>query len=219
MKVCTDACVLGAYVAKAINQKKPANILDIGTGTGLLSLMIAQKSDATIDGVELDEAAFQQAKINFKQSPWQNRLNIFNVDAGEFYPGKKYDCIISNPPFFEGDLKSGNKEKNAAKHDTTLTLEQLIYITGIHLSPEGFFAVLLPCHRVDFFVERAKTADYFLNEQLLLQHTKAHPFFRGILFFTRKNTMVTSNELVIKNEEGKYTPEFIELMKDYYLHL
>ncbi len=221
MKVCTDACIFGAFLAKAIihPKKVPASILDIGTGTGLLSLMAAQKSNATMDAIELDEAAFHQAKTNFERSPWQNRLNIFNANALQFDPGKKYDCIVSNPPFFEGDLKSGNSEKNAAKHDTTLTLEQLLSIINNHLAPDGFFGVLLPWHRVEFFIEIAMVAGYFLNEQLLVQHTKSHPFFRGILFFSRKNATAISKELVIKNEDGNYTPEFIDLMKDYYLHL
>ncbi len=221
MKVCTDACVFGACLARTIihQKKEPAGILDIGTGTGLLSLMAAQKSNAMMDAIELDEPAFQQAKINFEQSPWQNRLNIFNADALQFYPGKKYACIISNPPFFEGDLKSGNSKKDAAKHDTTLTLEQLLSVINNHLAPDGFFGVLLPYHRVEFFIEMSLAAGYFLNEQLLVQHTNTHPFFRGILFFSRQNINFGSNELVIKNEAGNYTQDFIDLMKDYYLHL
>lgn len=221
MKVCTDACIFGATVGQVLShaKKEPANILDIGTGTGLLSLMAAQKSNATVDAIELDEAACEQARTNFEQSPWQKRLNIFNADALTFYTGKKYDCIISNPPFFEGDLKSANREKNAAKHDTTLTLEQLLSVINNHLSPDGFFGVLLPWHRVEFFIEIATAADYFLTKQLLVQHTKTHPFFRGILFFSRQKTNIDSNELVIKNEDRHYSPEFVDLMKDYYLHL
>lgn len=219
MKVCTDACIFGAYVAEQINkQLLPAgNILDIGTGTGLLSLMIAQKTNGTIDAVELDKAACKQANQNFGESPWHKQVSLYHIDALVFDPGKNYDCIICNPPFFEGDLKSGSKEKNAAKHDTTLTLDQLLLVTGRHLSPKGFFAVLLPFHRVDYFIELAFAANYFLNDQLLIKHTKTHPFFRGILFFSHHQTTVTRNELVIKNDAGSYTEEFTRLMEDYYL--
>ncbi len=219
MKVCTDACIFGAYLARQINssQQGAGAILDIGSGTGLLSLMVAQKTNAPIDAVEMDEAAFQQAKRNFELSPWKDQLNIFNTDALLFYPEKKYECIISNPPFFDGDLKSVNKKKNSAKHDTTLTLEQLLQVIDKHLSPHGIFSVLLPCHRIDFFIEIAFAANYFLNEQLLIRHTKAHPFFRGILFFSHDKSIGVTNELVIKNTDGNYTAEFILLLQDYYL--
>jgi len=188
MKVSTDACLFGAYVARQINRRQLVadTVLDIGTGTGLLSLMVAQKTKGTMDAVELDKTAFQQASHNFEQSPWKERLNIFNTDVLSFYPGKTYDCIISNPPFFEGDLKSGNKNKDAAKHDTTLTLEQLLMVIGKHLSQNGFFAVLLPCQRIDFFIEIAISAHYFLQVQVLIRHTREHPVSRGILFFSRQ---------------------------------
>ncbi|MBC7888599.1 MAG: methyltransferase [Ferruginibacter sp.] len=221
MKVCTDACLFGAYIARELfgRQLAPGNILDIGTGTGLLSLMVAQKTNGIIDAIEIDGAAAQQAKQNFEQSPWNNRLNIFKTDALLFNPGKKYDCIISNPPFFEGDLKSGNKKRNAAKHDTTFTLEQLLSVIGRHLLPHGFFGILLPCQRVNLFVEIATAAHYFLNGQLLIQHTGGHQFFRGILFFSHHNTTIIRNELAIKDENGNYTHNFIELLEDYYLNL
>jgi len=221
MKVCTDACIFGAFIAAQINKRQlgTGNLLDIGTGTGLLSLMAAQKTEGNIDAIEIDKAAYQQAIINFEQSPWRRRLTIHNIDALQYAPGKKYNCIISNPPFFEGDLKSANSKKNAAKHDTTLSLEQLLDIVARNLSPQGFFAVLLPYHRVGYFIETANAANFFLNQQLLIQHTRLHPFFRGILFFSQTKTVVTTNELAIKNEKGSYTPEFIELLQDYYLHL
>ncbi|MEP7110872.1 MAG: methyltransferase [Ferruginibacter sp.] len=219
MKVCTDACIFGAFVAGQINKKQlmAESIIDIGTGTGLLSLMVAQKTTGIIDAIEMDEAAFEQAKHNFEESPWRERLNIFNSDARLFYPRKKYHCIISNPPFFEGDLKSANYKKNTSKHDTTLTLEQLLYVINRLLAPNGTFALLLPYHRVDSFIATALSSPYFLNELLLIQHTKEHPFFRGILFFSREETTVAGNELAIKNEDGSYTIEFIRLMEDYYL--
>jgi tRNA1Val (adenine37-N6)-methyltransferase len=221
MKVCTDACIFGAYIASLINNSQlPAkNILDIGTGTGLLSLMTAQQTDAEIDAIEIDTPAFQQAIININQSPWKKRINIFNADALQFQPAKKYDFILSNPPFFEGDLKSGNQKKDAAKHDTTLTLEQLLQVIKTHLSPPGSFAVLLPYHRLDYFIGLAEKVDYFLNKQLLVQHTQSHPFFRAILVLSNTKNLPKKQELAIKEETGNYTPAFIELMLPHYLNL
>lgn len=219
MKVCTDACMFGAYVAEQINngQYVAGQILDIGTGTGLLSLMLAQKTKATIDAVEIDEATFRQAKENFEKSPWPGQLNSIHSDVLAFYPEKKYDCIITNPPFFEGDLRSVNKKKNTAKHDSSLTLEQMLSVINRNLSPDGFFAVLLPFHRSSYFIEIVINAGYFLNEHLSIQHTKKHPFSRSILFFSHQKIIVAINELVIKNQGGEYTPEFLNLLKHYYL--
>ena len=138
MKVCTDACLFGAFVANCLSPI--VNCLDIGTGTGLLSLMLAQETNAQIDAVEIDAAAFQQAKENFKASPWSSRLNIFNTDILHYSTDKKYDCIISNPPFFEDDLKSFSEGKNIAKHNNALTLAQLLTAINAHLAATGFFA-------------------------------------------------------------------------------
>ena len=219
MKVCTDACVFGAYVARYIFNNGPVvgSILDIGTGTGLLALMMAQNTKGIVDAVEIDEAAFQQAESNFDNSPWRDRLNVFNADAFHFDRGKKYDWIISNPPFFKGDLKSANKGKNLAKHETMLTLEQLLAVISRHLSPFGIFAVLLPPHRAPFFIEIAGEAGYFLAEQVEVRHTSGHPVFREILFFRSGESTAFCDELFIKDKQGNYTPQFADLMKDYYL--
>lgn len=221
MKVCTDACIFGAYVATMLHKKQPFadQILDIGAGTGLLSLMMAQQTTGKIDAIEIEEAAFTQACENIEQSPWKEKISILNQDALAFNPEKKYDCIVSNPPFFEGDLKSGNQKKDAAKHDSTLTLEQLLWIIDRHLSSTGSFAVLLPYHRLNYFIEIAKDAKYSLNESLLVQHTEAHPFFRGILLFSKTDRPVKKKELAIKNKTGNYTAEFCALLEPYYLHL
>ncbi len=171
MKVCTDACLFGALVADQVKTKASTNILDIGTGTGLLSLMLAQRVPALIDAVEIDEAAYQQAKENFEQSPWKERLSIFNTDILKFDAGKKYDCIISNPPFFENDLKSSDKNKNAAKHDTTLTLEQLLQTVQKLLNEDGSFAVLLPYHRIEECILLAEKIGLYLNKKVLVKQT------------------------------------------------
>ena len=219
MKVCTDACLFGAYTANLIADKNlPAkNCLDIGTGTGLLSLMLAQKTTATIDAVEINTAAFRQAKENFEQSPWQERLSIFNKDILQFETEKKYDCIISNPPFFEGDLKTDSKAKNAARHDTTLTLQQLLEVVLKYLQEDGFFVVLLPYQRINYCIEEAAKLNLYLNKKVLIKQTPLHAWFRGMLFFGRQQAIPTKEEIIIRDKMGDYTSRFMDLLQDYYL--
>ena len=223
MKVCTDACLFGALVANCnpdSYRESTANCLDIGTGTGLLSLMLAQKnSSVKIDAVEIDALAAEQAKENVAASPWADRINIFNEDILSFDPGKQYDCIISNPPFFEDDLQSPDDSKNKAKHNTSLSLIQLIQVIDKHLAADGFFAVLLPYHRVEYFITEATKAGFHLYKQILAKQTMKHKFFRGILFFSRKEKEFENREIIIKDTNQNYTAEFSALLKDYYLFL
>ena len=220
MKVCTDACLFGAWVANELTAiKQISNCLDIGTGTGVLSLLLAQKTTAFIDAVEIDKAAFEQAKENIDHSPWSGRLTVINTDITAFNNNKKYDCIISNPPFFEGDLKSSNSNKNAAKHDTSLTLQQLLQVVDKTLLEEGYFAILLPYHRADFFIEEAAKSNLYLTKKVLVKQTPRHDYFRAMLLFTRHQKNVSSEEIIIKNEVNNYTEIFTGLLKDYYLFL
>jgi tRNA1Val (adenine37-N6)-methyltransferase len=219
MKVCTDACLFGAYIANELKQILVKNILDIGAGTGLLSLMLAQKTTAAIDTVEINETAFNQAKENIVQSPWKEKINIFNTDVLQFKPVKTYDYIISNPPFFESDLKSEDEKKNSAKHDTSLTLAKLLNTIDIHLSEDGFFAILLPFHRSIYFEEASLKLNFHLFKKILVKQTSTHNYFRAMLIFSRTKSTVTTDEIIVKNKEGNYSAEFIELLKDYYLYL
>ncbi len=219
MKVCTDACLFGAYIANEIQQLPVKNILDIGTGTGLLTLMLAQKTSATIDAVEIDAAAFTQGKQNIEQSPWIEKIAIYNSDILQFKTNKKYDCIISNPPFFEADLKSGDEKKNFAKHDTSLTFTALLNVVTENLSPAGFFSVLLPFHRSNYFEAEAAKINFNLIKKILIKQTPKHNHFRSILIFSTKKLETIQEEIIVKNEEENYSAKFIELLKDYYLHL
>ncbi len=219
MKVCTDACLFGAYIANAIKDMEVAGILDIGTGTGLLPLMLAQQTNAAIDTIEIDKAAYEQASDNIQQSPWAERITVFNEDVNDFDEAKQYDLIISNPPFFEGDLKSVAANKNAAKHDTTLTLSQLLQSVKKHLHPGGLFAALLPYHRVNDCIAEAGNAGLFLSEKVLVKQTPSHNYFRGILIFSHHQMNIGAEEILIRDEKGNYSDQFIDLLKLYYLHL
>ena len=218
MKVCTDACLFGAVAAS--HQQPVGNCLDIGTGTGLLSLMIAQKNPLSIiDAVEIDAEAAKQAGQNFSASPWADRINVINTDILSLKTGKKYDLIISNPPFFEDDLRSPDETKNNAKHDASLSLVQLLDFVKEHLDENGSFAVLLPYHRLTYFMDEAEKAGMHLTRQVLVKQTGKHDYFRGILFFSFVKTIPKLSEIIIKDNEGNYTPEFIDALKDYYLYL
>ena len=219
MKVCTDACLFGALLPPNL-LKGECYVLDIGAGTGLLSLMVAQKSPlAEIDAVEIDAAAAEQANENFKASPWHERLHVFNSDVLHFTSSGKYDHIIANPPFHEHALRSPHANKNDAKHDTALSLTDLLKVAESFLTDDGVFAVLLPYQRVEYFIQEGLKFGLYLNQQVSVRQTDAHDFFRGILFFSRTKGQKQNTEMAIKDKEGKYTLAFTAALKDYYLHL
>ncbi len=221
MKVCTDSCLFGAWVADKIETKNliAEKILDIGSGTGLLSLMMAQKTVTKIDAVEINENSFQQTKENFLQSHWNERLQAIHVDIKKMESSSKYDLIISNPPFFENELKSYQVNINIAKHDEGLTLIELLQSIKGLLPFNGNFAVLLPYQRIEYFLNLATENEFYVKEEILVKQTPGHSYFRGILLLGPNPEIVIRKELAIKDEIGNYTKEFISLLKDYYLHL
>ena len=213
MKVCTDACLFGAWTA---TKMKPVKVLDIGAGTGLLSLMIAQKTNAIIDAVEIDKNASEQASENFNISPWKNRLSVINFPIQQFDKGG-YDLIISNPPFFNNDLRSANAARNLALHSTALSLEELLAAVKRLLSENGRFAVLLPFHRAAHFEELLRSAQLFITEKLVVSQTTRHQPFRVCYLISGSATERINSSITIKNEYDQYTETFLELLKDYYL--
>lgn len=222
MKVCTDSCILGAWTALKINGVKNIfeghvrNILDIGTGTALLPLMLAQKTGARIDTIECDPDACLQAGENIKQSSWADRIQLLEGDVRNYIFPSAYDFIITNPPFFESDLRSPEKKKNMAKHNESLTLEVIASLIRSNLQPDGAFSILLPFHRNEYFKKLTGENGFFLQEELILQQTPSHAPFRSILLFSKKESQkIIYEELTIKIE-GKYSAEFKVLMQDYY---
>jgi tRNA1Val (adenine37-N6)-methyltransferase len=218
MKVCTDACILGAWFADKISPY--STVLDIGAGTGLLMMMLAQRSQNEIHGIEIDEAAYRQLQENTSQNDWQQRLTVFQGDARSFPFPQKYDFIISNPPFFESDLLSANDREQIAKHSTLLTLDELIKVIANNLQPQGSFGILLPYHRWEYFDQLASQHHFSLTQKLVVKQSPKHAPFRSILQYTRaKVDFATTVDLTIQQIDRVYTPEFVKLMKDYYLYL
>lgn len=219
MKVCTDACLFGAWAAEHLQQHICLDALDIGTGTGLLSLMLAQKISAAIDAVEIDKEAYKQAAENVQQSAYEKSIKVFHTSITDFKPDYKYSFIISNPPFFEADLKSAQQNKNAAKHDTTLTLDVLCQKVKQLMNEDGYFAVLLPYHRTNYFITESEKNNLHCIKMVLIKQTPRHDYFRSMLLFSFNKTTMTEKEITIKGADEKYSEAFIALLKDYYLYL
>ncbi len=218
MKVCTDACLFGAGFSKKIAQH--STVLEIGAGTGLLLMMLAQRSQAQIHGIEIDGAAHQQLQENTSQNDWQQRLTAFHGDARHFQFPHKYDFIISNPPFFESDLLSASNGEQIAKHSTLLTLDELLPVIAANLQPNGEFGILLPYHRWEYFNKLAGEHQFYLAEKGVVKQSPKHAPFRAILHYKRaKVDFATTIDLTIQQIDRTYTPEFVELLKDYYLYL
>jgi len=220
MKVCTDACLFGAWVAQHLAHitTEATRILDIGTGTGLLSLMVAQKTQAAIDAVEIDTAAALQAAANFRESSWKERLMVHQTAIQEFSNTRPYNFILSNPPFFENDLKSIDSKRNLALHSEALSLEELLQAIQSRLTSNGQFAILLPYHRSSYFESLCSTKGFYTAENTSVRQTPTHAPFRSMLLFTTTETTTIHQEIIIK-EQNHYTPSFTALLKDYYLFI
>lgn len=217
MKVCTDSCVFGAWIADKMSGNPIENILDIGTGTGLLSLMIAQKSSGKIVAIELDKNAAVQAFENFQASPWARRITAVQADIKSWSAPVEFDLIVSNPPFFDNHLLPEDLGKMNSKHGSQLTLPDLTNEAIKMIKKTGHFAVLLPFERLEEFQQIARESGLFVKRRLLLRQSVKHSFFRAILLLAKSEQQVIEEELVIRNVHGLYTEDFAALMKDYYL--
>ena len=223
MKVCTDACLFGAWAADDPSFQSSKNILDIGSGTGLLSLMLAQKTAATITAIEIEEVAFNQTKSNFELSPWKERLNSIHTSIQDYASNHKqqlFDCIITNPPFYESDLTSPDHAKNIASHSTALSWDDLAKSVASLLHENGNWYVLVPTLRAYTMQKIASNYGIELAEECLMYNDTKHLPIRAMLkFLKQKDVAVKRNKIIIKNADQSYTTEFTNYLKDYYLHL
>jgi tRNA1Val (adenine37-N6)-methyltransferase len=210
--------MLGAWFAEEVPQQ--AAVLDIGSGTGLLMMMVAQKTKGQIHGIELHPACFRQLQNNISRCQWKERLLAFSGDARSFSFPIKYDFIISNPPFFDNDLPSIREEDQVAMHSSKLSFEELTEIIDKNLSLHGAFGVLVPYDRWEYFNTLSKRRHLWLRAKLFIKHSPAHHFSRAILHYTRQNVDdVAESNITIRTSSGEYTSQFISLLKDYYLYL
>jgi len=219
MKIGTDSVLLGAWTSTAHH---PFSVLDIGAGTGVLSLMLAQRSNAeTIESLEIDADAYEQCSENFENSPWPDRLFCYHASLLEFVEEieDEYDLIICNPPFYSEDYKTSNEARDLARFNDAMPFEHLIYAVSNLLSDTGIFSVVIPFKEEPKFKDLASQAGLFLNRAL---HVKGNPYTeikRSLLEFSFKDRKVETSDLIIETERHQYTEDYINLTKDFYLKM
>ena len=220
MKIGTDGVLLGAWTPIKHN---PFSILDIGTGTGVIALMLAQRSNAEqIDALEIDEQAYEQATDNFEKSPWSDRLFCFHAGLDEFVeePEDEYDLIVSNPPFYTDDYKSGTEKRDLARFAEALPFGDLIEAADLLLSENGIFSVIIPFKEEETFLALAKEYELYPMKITHVKGTTTTEIKRSLLAFSRNNkTDYPIDELIIETARHIYTAEYIELTKDFYLKM
>jgi tRNA1Val (adenine37-N6)-methyltransferase len=220
MKIGTDGVLLGAWTPIENN---PKSVLDIGTGTGIIALMLAQRSEAEqIDALEIDESAYEQAVENFENSPWGDRLFCFHAGLDEFVddPEDEYDLIVSNPPFFSEDYRSDNEQRDLARFQEAMPFEELVEAADLLLSENGIFSVIIPFNEEDRFIELCAEVELFPIKVTRVKGASNTKIIRSLLAFKRYELAVlTADELVIEISRHEYTPEYISLTKDFYLKM
>lgn len=218
MKVGTDGVLLGAWTDVA----GARSILDVGTGTGLIALMLSQRSEAEILAIDIDADAVVQARENADRSPWAGRIAVQQCDVRDFAPacGRTFDLIVSNPPYFTEKVMCPEARRNAARHTEGLDFPELIGAVSALLAAQGRFSVILPSAATAAFTEEAARQGLFLSRQVWV-HTKPGATPKRVLltFVREKDTQVEVQHLTLEVERHVYASEFQELVKDYYLYL
>lgn len=218
MKVTTDACLFGAWVASQITNEN--QILDIGGGTGLLSLMIAHKNQsAHITSIEIESTCFQQLSENIINSPFAKQIKPVLGNILDFSFTEKFNVIISNPPFYENQLKSDKHTINQARHDASLPLNALFNKANTLLHDEGVFYVLLPYNRNEDTIKIAQAYGFIISRLTIVRQTSKHEPFRIMYKLERRLQKEIESEITIADGNGNYSVAFIELLSEYYLNL
>jgi tRNA1Val (adenine37-N6)-methyltransferase len=217
MKIGTDGVLLGAWT----DVQKAKRVLDIGTGTGLLALMLAQRSDAYIDAIEIEEEAAHQAAENVKASLWSDRIRVYNISLQQFeVPDHLYDLIITNPPYFQHHLKAPGRQRTLARHNKELTFTELINAVGRMLSVQGQLSIVLPSEVFEEFCLLAKGIRLLPGKVTRVLATPGKPSKRTMAMFSFEAKQQETTELVIeKYGRHKFSEEYTELTKEFYLHM
>lgn len=216
MKVGTDGVLLGAWA----DVTNAAQILDVGTGTGLVALMLAQRADnAFITAVEIDKNAALQAEENINLSQWKQRMEVLQTDFRKLSTDKKYDLIVSNPPYFTNSLQSPDDKRNSARHDNQLTHSELLSKCSELLSPSGKLAVIVPVNVCENIKQSANSNGLYLSRQTNIVTVPGKEPKRCLMEFSRADTPCSVTSLVIEEKRHVYSNEFKELLKDFYLNI
>ncbi len=215
-KVTTDACILGAYV----NTLNPGFICDIGTGTGVIALMLAQKfTNAKIDAVEIDNLSAKQAQENVDSSPWTSRISVINENIQDFSDNskRKYSLIVCNPPYYEDFLKSKDQRNNLTKHNIKISIKDLAKSINDLLIDHGQFYTILPPFSLKKLKAELEIYEIGIFDKLDIYSKLEKPLYRNIGGFSRKPTVMIKNKLYISDENGDYSEGLKKLLRDYYL--
>ena len=221
MKVGTDGVLLGAW---APIDHEPYSVLDIGAGTGLIALMLAQRSQAEqIDAIEIDENAFEQCVDNFENSSWNDRLFCFHASIDDFMDDledEEYDLIVSNPPFYSEDYKTENESRDLARFQDALPFEDLVEAASVLLSETGVLAVIVPHKEEARLIALAKECDLFPLKITRVKGTPTAEIKRSLVAFSFAETHeLPIDELIIETTRHQYTDDYIALTKDFYLKM
>lgn len=219
MKVGTDAVLLGAWTPIEHN---PQSILDIGSGTGILALMLTQRSKAEqIDAIEIEDNAYEQCVENLEHSPWNDRLFCYHASLLEFTEEieKKYDLIVSNPPFYPESYKTENVRRDLARFHDALPFEHLLEGVSKLLSKDGIFSVIIPFIDEENFRNLASKVDLFPNKILHVRGNPTSKIKRSFIAFSFQKSDVKVEELIIETSRHQYTKAYINLTKDFYLKM
>lgn len=225
LKVTTEGCLFGAISGEHFRSPPSAfSALDIGTGTGLLALMLAQETSASfIDAVEMEEAAAGQAAENAGASPWAQKIQVHHtpIDAFASRPQpRSYDLIISNPPFYDQYLQSDvNPNRNRAMHTVSLKYEQLASVAQKLLSPTGSFFVLYPAVQMDLFKPVAAVRGLFPIKFWHIRQKEGAPVWRVAAEFRKEKAALLTEDVIIHNKQGGYHPQYIRYLKPFYLKM
>ncbi len=215
MKVGTDGVLLGAWA----NVPRDGRFLDIGTGCGLIALMLAQRSLAHIAAIEIENDAIQQSEQNFKNSHWADRLTAIEGAVQQYNPGSKFNLIVSNPPFFSNSLKAPEKQRSAARHNDTLPPEALLYAVDKLLSTDGIFAFILPVQEAQSLIAIAQSYHLYLNRSCLVFSKEGKQPNRLMGELSRSEYTLIQETLCIRTIDGKYSQAYRNLTEPFYLML
>lgn len=219
MKVGTDAVLLGTLA----DLPEKGQILEVGTGTGVISLILAQRCQAQITAIDIHQASVWEARANFKESPWSNRLKALLISY-QLYADQenpvRYDLIISNPPFFENDLKSSDSNRNLARHNDQLSYRDFLLASRQMISDTGHLCLILPPTEAQIFIEEAKNFGFYLQKKIEIKPKPEKEANRLILSFGNQDlNKIRTDSLTIRNSDSTYTEEYRRITEEFYISL
>jgi tRNA1Val (adenine37-N6)-methyltransferase len=216
MKVGTDSVLLGAWT----DTEEASSILDIGTGTGIIALMLAQRSHAHIDALDIDSIACQQASDNIRKSPWPDKIRVINKSFENYYRNStdKYDLLVSNPPFFKNSLKPEDNKRSMARHADSLPYQELLAGVAQLITDNGRFCIVLPYTEAQLFIVDAALHYLYCNLKLNVKPCTSDKVNRVLMQFSKKRTILSEENISILDDKRKYTLDYKKLTKEYYLN-